>query len=1007
MNKRDALLTNETDVISYIDAEFDEEPSVLTHLNVYQSWQTHLFNFCLRNSKTNAPGLRKPQLAALYAALGHLVVAPSSTATVVMPTGTGKTDTMLGLIIAAKMRRTLILVPSDALRTQLMGKCKEMKTLRTVGAVSDMARNPIVAAIDSKLSKVQVASFANANIIVATPQALQLFENAALTALVDMCSHLIIDEAHHVAAASWNRIKMAFNGKPCIQFTATPFREDGGDLSGKIIYNYPLRDAQLDGYFKGIEFHPVREYNLKLSDQAIADKAVELLRADLGAGYNHLMMVRARSKKRASHLFEIYKQHSDLTPVMIHSDVKNKARVMADIIGKKHRIIVCVDMLGEGFDLPELKIAAIHDQHQSPAVTLQFIGRLTRVDAALGDAKFVANIANQKTSHQMAELYKESADWGAVICNVSENKVTREIEKAKFNEQFADREDAQKIFKLNLNPKISAVAYHVSPPDWTPQGAKRLGKRKGKEKATLQYFSINDKADTAIAVTREETLVDWAQTKQIIDINWILYIAFYDKVQKILFIHTSGDNNQANDFLKLVATKSRCINGEPTFRALHDINLMKVQNVGLSRARKDLRFTMYVGRDINKVISNIEKSNATKSNIFSIGYKNGERMTMGCSQKGKIWEMKSSPINYWVEWCKRMAVKLNDSTIDSDDVLKNAMRADQIKERWPEGLFYASWPMSIEIENEQNIWLSFQEETFNLLDVGLGKPKYSDALKLEIPILVADKDGNERCLTTIAIKLLEDGYKTSCQGAKILRSRQKKSLDSYLDQEPLVLLNVDGSMVQGNYRHYSINSLDIKLPFGLLEPWDWGTTKISQESMRAERRKNSVQGFTFDKIADDYSIVFNDDGKGEIADLVAIQESQDAIYVDLYHCKFCPMTDGVAAPGSRVADVYEVCGQASRSVKWLHTGDRFFNRLIDRYQQGLLKEFDRILKGTPLQLEILRNKCHDHEIVFKFIIVQPAISARKVSAEQLAVLGTSYSYIKSISGSDIKVIVSP
>jgi len=102
-----------------------------------------------------------------------------------------------------------------------------------------------------------------------------------------------------------------------------------------------------------------------------------------------------------------------------------------------------------------------------------------------------------------------------------------------------------------------------------------------------------------------------------------------------------------------------------------------------------------------------------------------------------------------------------------------------------------------------------------------------------------------------------------------------------------------------------------------------------------------------------------------------------------------------------------ICGQASRSVKWLYTGDKFFNRLMDRYQQSLLKDFDRILKGTPQQLEILRNKCHDHELIFNFVIVQPAISAKKVSKEQLAVLGTSYSYIKSISGSDIKVIVSP
>lgn len=56
---------------------------VITHSDVYQSWQNHLFNFSLDDPKTNVPGLRKPQLAALYATQGHLVVDPSSTAKVV------------------------------------------------------------------------------------------------------------------------------------------------------------------------------------------------------------------------------------------------------------------------------------------------------------------------------------------------------------------------------------------------------------------------------------------------------------------------------------------------------------------------------------------------------------------------------------------------------------------------------------------------------------------------------------------------------------------------------------------------------------------------------------------------------------------------------------------------------------------------------------------------------------------------------------------------------------
>jgi superfamily II DNA or RNA helicase len=172
---------------------------VANYTDVFQSWQDHRFNFSLAVPLTNTPGLRKPQLAAIYATLGHLVVDPSSPATVVMPTGTGKTDTMLALLIAGKMSRTLILVPSDALRTQISGKCEKFVTLRTVGAISDTALNPVVEVINSGMSEQEVLQLAKANVIVATPQALQLFDKDALQALVGICSHLLIDEVGAVS----------------------------------------------------------------------------------------------------------------------------------------------------------------------------------------------------------------------------------------------------------------------------------------------------------------------------------------------------------------------------------------------------------------------------------------------------------------------------------------------------------------------------------------------------------------------------------------------------------------------------------------------------------------------------------------------------------------------------------------------------------------------------------------------------------------------------------------
>ncbi|MBK9156410.1 MAG: DEAD/DEAH box helicase family protein [Chloracidobacterium sp.] len=63
------------------------------------------------------------------------------------------------------------------------------------------------------------------------------------------CSHLFIDEAHHVAAATWSKFKKHFKDRRVLQFTATPFREDDKPLDGKIIYKYPLNRAQEKGYF--------------------------------------------------------------------------------------------------------------------------------------------------------------------------------------------------------------------------------------------------------------------------------------------------------------------------------------------------------------------------------------------------------------------------------------------------------------------------------------------------------------------------------------------------------------------------------------------------------------------------------------------------------------------------------------------------------------------------------------------------------------------------------------
>ena len=96
------------------------------------------------------------------------------------------------------------------------------------------------------------------NILVATSASLTKFAPAAMARLVELCDQLIVDEAHHVAARTWNTIADAFASKQVMQFTATPFREDGKYMGGKVKYAYPLRLAQRDGYFSVINYRAIR-----------------------------------------------------------------------------------------------------------------------------------------------------------------------------------------------------------------------------------------------------------------------------------------------------------------------------------------------------------------------------------------------------------------------------------------------------------------------------------------------------------------------------------------------------------------------------------------------------------------------------------------------------------------------------------------------------------------------------------------------------------------------------
>ena len=278
------------------------------------------FQFLEDDSEGGKSGLRSPQLGALHSLLGYWTTDPKEPATVVMPTGTGKTETMLALFAHQQLERLLVVVPSDALRTQVGGKFESFGVLQEFGVVSPDASRPVVGQLRHSFSSVIAAEeFAEAcNVVIATPNALNASDEDVRAAFMATFTHLFVDEAHHVAAETWRAIRDAFQGKRVVQFTATPFREDGRHLGGRVLYVFPLREAQRQNYFSEINYVSVVEFDDP--DGAIAREAIERLRADLENGFDHILMARVGRIGRATELLSRYQELAgDLNPVVVHS----------------------------------------------------------------------------------------------------------------------------------------------------------------------------------------------------------------------------------------------------------------------------------------------------------------------------------------------------------------------------------------------------------------------------------------------------------------------------------------------------------------------------------------------------------------------------------------------------------------------------------------------------------------------------------------------------------------
>lgn len=959
------------------------------------SWK-NVLTYNTQNSDTT--GLRTAQLGALFSIKSHWTVSKEP-ATIVMPTGTGKTETMIATVVSERIRRTLIIVPSSLLRKQTTNKFLTFGVLQNIGVIKDVALRPSVAALNTtpkKLSELKEI-LEKSNVIVTTMSLLRRFSDDYLITISEACDTLIVDEAHHIAANTWETVKYKLRKMKCLQFTATPFRNDGKKIDGKIIYNFPLSMAQKQGYFQQIDFLPIWEFDEEKGDFAIASAAVKQLDSDLKAGFNHIILVRAKDKQSADGLYKtIYRPYfGNYNPVLIHSDVSatDRAKAMETIRNGNSRIIVCVNMFGEGIDIPSLKIAAVHDKYKSLPITLQFIGRIARTSEGLGPATVITNIANDELSESLRELYTQDSDWNVLLHVMSNREINKELSLQEFTEGF-DTSSLKGMTIQQLRPKVSMTAYNIEEKSWNPDAVNNVF---DPDKC---FFSINKDKRIIVIIEKLDSKIEWTTFKGINDTNWNLHLVYWNPEIKMCFINST--NKSISDTLAgALFTQSERISGENVFRCLHGIKRLMLGTVGLKSAIDGpIRYRMFAGIDIANGIAESQKETSFKSNLFGVGYSGHGKVSIGCSYKGRIWSRWVESIDYWMNWCNDIATRLQNEEINTSKIFEGAL-VPKIIEKCPATIAYGiEWPIDMDLINDNSILITHGSNNYPLYSMDI---KISDYNKTDTIRFVV---GNSEVSEEYELHILKKGYEfkvVKSAGLIIKRRKHECKLNEFFNEFPPRIKFVDQSMLEGNLL-VKVTVTPPSFNKERIQVWDWEGTDIHKESQGVNRDKESIQYRVIQYLVstNQFSVIFDDDDAGEIADVVGFIDDNDKISIHFYHCKYA---HGVN-PGSRVSDLYEVCGQVEKSVKWCQDPSMIIDRLMKRESAREKSGGTRFEVGNLRKLREIKNKMRVFSTRVEIYIVQPGIDSTQLTGDMLRVLGGTASYLMDTYSIDLKVICS-
>ena len=975
--------------------------------------------YTLKSDKAPKVGFRHSQRGALFAIGAHFSLSAPNVrkdpAMIVMPTGSGKTAVLMAAPFQERSNRALVITPSRIVRNQIASDFESLVTLKKLNALDEEIPTPNVKEHIGRIkTEKEWEELRGYDIVVSTPMSISPAVKGVSKPPGDLFDMILVDEAHHKPAPTWNKLLQSFSGAKRILFTATPFRADEKVINGKLIYYYSIKKAHTDGVFGDIEFIEADNYSLD-KDINIAQKAYSVYRQDRDAGLNHYLIARARSIEHATKIKTIYDEHTSLDLRVIHSGHRY-SRVLQSIQDLKDLKIdgvICVDMLGEGFDFPELKIAAIHAPHKSLAVTLQFVGRLARTTAEnIGTAKLISRKSDIEIEDKRIFRSDTGASWLNIISGLSEAKVSGEQEiketLGEFETVLVPSLELDDLPLYNLKPRMHVKIFRVKKP------VDLAGDLLLPNNLEMHYRHNHKNKTSIVFITRESTKPTWSDLSQFTSTKYDLFVVYYDKKSNLLFINSSKKSFATYESIATSFTR-----GQHKTLPLHQINRVlgglknpEFYNIGMrSRIQHSSNesYRIMAGPRTDDALDPTDGQLYHRGHVFGAARMSGESINTGYSSGSKIWSSSTARISDLINWCKKLADLLSkdNDEIETGTKLDNIGVGEPVT-HIPEHIIGIDWPRNA-YTNPISVFFQSggERKELQLLDLDFRL----DSLEEKHIRLSIIGPGFEYPLkfspfTWPHFECLKDDNKLF-----LSRNFRSEPFLNYLNTYHLNFYQPDFSRIEGE-ELYGPPEKNNKSALGedryQIIHWEEERVDIQREFADEEKGWLPAEGYIsihkyFKELfsTQEGLIAFYDHTTGEAADFITIEDTGNEILVQLYHCK---SSNGREA-GVRDKDIFDICGQAIKSLRYL--GDPFYLAKHIKRRKAEVDLPDYISGNNDL-LDNLIELTPEKGYRFKVSLIQPGISKEGIigSAEKERILAGCDRMLRHSGAEGVTLIVS-